>query len=147
MPTLFTLPGANLDGGALPNPVDAPEPGVQALSVRDARAETFRDGDALTEAANNNTSRDVLVFPHEAPPYIKPAGTPDRPARQPRTWGNWRKWLEFNNHADVGAHGEMVAGANPNPGYQNPGVQQHGNTFRKPPAPWDAAYFVEGPQG
>ena len=138
MAALWQLPGA-----PLPNPVSAPAPGTQSKSIRDAQADRARDADKEAQVQQDARGVAVLtVAPSGAPILMRPAGHDTRPARNPRTWWFTRKETEFNNHAEIGAHGELVAGANPNPGHMNPGVSQHRNTFRVPPAPWDTAYFV-----
>lgn len=140
MPPFTTFPGQPLT-----NSVHAPAAGVQAIAVRDARADDARDADAEEQAAGNMTGNLVLTqqSPGGAPILMRPAGHDSRPARNPRTSFFERLFpASFNEHADIGRHGELVAGANPNPGQQRPGVSQHRNTFRVPPAPWDTGFFV-----
>jgi hypothetical protein len=132
-------------GQPLTNPVNAPTPGREAKSIRDARAADARNADELEEARGNRVGNLVLTqqSPGGAPILMRPAGHDSRPARNPRTSFFERLFpASFNEHADIGRHGELVAGANPNPGHQLPGVSQHRNTFRVPPAPWDTSYFV-----
>lgn len=132
-------------GQPLTNPISTPAAGVQSKSIRDARADDARNADELEEARGNRVGNLILapVSPGGAPILMRPAGADSRPARNPRTTFFERLFpASYNEHADIGRHGELVAGANPNPGHQLPGVSQHRNTFRVPPAPWDTSYYV-----
>lgn len=149
MATLWTFPGAP-HGSPLGNPVVSPDPafdpassrGRGSRSIRDALAGKARNPDTAMDVTADNARPLVLTVTDGAPPALRPAGVVTRRARQPRTGWNWRRWVEFNNHADVGAHGELVAGAAENPGHQQPQTSQHRNTYRQAPAPWDTAFYV-----
>jgi len=155
MATLWTFPGAPA-GNPLDNPVTTPHPatdpssspGRGSRSIRDARADDARNADTENHLQFSDARPQVLTDEPGQPPALKPAGVPSRRARMPRLAGlNWRMLVDWNPHADVGAHGELVAGAADNPGAQNPGVSQHRNTYRQAPAPWDTAFFVSPQEG
>lgn len=129
-------------GEPLEDPVATPATGVQSIPAmtRAQDRHQLRDPDAEQRAVYQDARPRPESFDLEAPLHLRPPGVPDRAQRHPITTTNDRTWTRFNDN--WGAHGELVAGVQTNPGTMNPGTSSHRNTHRLPPEQWDTAVFI-----
>lgn len=129
----------------LGTPVRLPEPGEQRLSSYETgtRAGSARNPDGV-QTVNTLPALGEMVVPYRGAPEPNHAPGDTVRRRHPvlglgivRRWGTGE--LDQQNH---GEHGELVPVASTPRGEMARISTVRGNTFRLPPQPWDAAYFV-----
>jgi hypothetical protein len=125
--------------------VRTPQPGQQSMPSREkgTRAGKARNPDS-TQQVNTLAALGEMVVPYRGAPEPNHAPGDQVRRRHPvlglgitRRWGAG-EWDQENR----GQHGELVAVASTPRGEQTRISTVRGNTFRLPPAPWDAAHFV-----
>lgn len=142
---LTTLP-AGL--GPMANPITTPEPGAQNVPSREAGAAAGTQRDPTGPTGIARPTRYALgITPHDAV-ALEPVGHPDRPTHAPAGTaspvGAHRGWGSGNNEwnqQNPGTHAEVKPGASSPSGVAEPFATPR-NTFRLPPAPWDASLYV-----
>lgn len=135
MPHLCTLPAQE--------PATIPTAGVENMSAGERAA---RKGDARDPAQDqryNLAGKQRLALDVVAAPEVRPPGTDDRDIHHPAgPAGSLRAYgMDEWNQANKGTHGEITQGSSSPQGDQLP-FEQHGNTWRAAPQPWDAAQYV-----